>query len=60
MQSLVGDKERTISLPTPVPVHLEYFTEFVDESGTLRERDDLYGLTARVASALTRLASRLN
>jgi murein L,D-transpeptidase YcbB/YkuD len=52
VRSLVGDKERTFALPVPVPVHLEYFTEFVDESGKLRERDDLYGLTGRVASAL--------
>lgn len=52
VQSLLGDKERTFSLPTPVPVHLEYFTEFVDENGTLREREDLYGLTAKVAAVL--------
>jgi murein L,D-transpeptidase YcbB/YkuD len=52
VQSLVGDKERTLSLPTPVPIHLEYFTEFVDDSGRLQERDDLYGLTSRVAAAL--------
>jgi L,D-transpeptidase YcbB len=39
-------------LPTPVPIHLEYFTEFVDDSGRLQERDDLYGLTAKVVSAL--------
>jgi L,D-transpeptidase YcbB len=50
--SLVGDKERTVALPVPVPVHLEYFTEFVDENGILHEREDLYGLTEKVASAL--------
>jgi murein L,D-transpeptidase YcbB/YkuD len=50
--SLIGDKERTVPLPVPVPVHLEYFTEFVDENGTPREREDLYGLTEKVASAL--------
>jgi murein L,D-transpeptidase YcbB/YkuD len=55
VHSLVGDKERTFSLPVPVPIHLEYFTEFVDESGQLRERADLYGLTERVASALANL-----
>jgi len=52
VQSLVGDKERTLSLPTPVPIHLEYFTEFVDDGGRLQERDDLYGLTSRVVAAL--------
>jgi L,D-transpeptidase YcbB len=53
--SLIGDKERTVALPSPIPVHLQYFTEFVDENGTLREREDLYGLTAQVASALALL-----
>jgi L,D-transpeptidase YcbB len=60
VQSLLGDKERTFSLPAPVPVHLEYFTAFVDEGGTLRERPDLYGLTAKVAALLAPPAARLN
>ena len=60
VQSLLGDKERTFSLPAPVPVHLEYFTEFVDESGTLHEREDLYGLTGKVATVLAGLSARLN
>jgi murein L,D-transpeptidase YcbB/YkuD len=55
VNSMLGDKERTLSLPVPVPVHLEYFTEFVDENGALREREDLYGLTQKVASALAKL-----
>ena len=52
VHSLLGDKERTFSLPAPVPVHLQYFTEFADETGGLQERADLYGLTAKVAAAL--------
>jgi murein L,D-transpeptidase YcbB/YkuD len=55
VHSLIGDKERTLALPVPVPVHLEYFTEFVDDSGKLREREDLYGLAGKVASALAKL-----
>ena len=55
VQSLLGDRERSFSLPAPVPVHLEYFTEFVDENGTLREREDLYGLTGKVAAVLAAL-----
>jgi murein L,D-transpeptidase YcbB/YkuD len=54
VRSLLGDKERTFSLPTPVPVHLQYFTEFVDENGALHEREDLYGLTRKVALALAK------
>jgi len=52
VHSLLGDKERTFSLPAPAPVHLQYFTEFVDYAGGLQERADLYGLTAKVAAAL--------
>ena len=55
VRSLLGDKERTFSLPTPVPIHLQYFTEFVDENGALHEREDLYGLTRKVALALAKL-----
>ena len=50
--SLLGDKERTLALPVATPIHLQYFTAFVDESGVLREREDLYGLTEKVAAAL--------
>jgi murein L,D-transpeptidase YcbB/YkuD len=55
VRSLLGDKERTFSLPAPVPIHLEYFTEFVDENGALHEPEDLYGLTRKVALALVEL-----
>jgi murein L,D-transpeptidase YcbB/YkuD len=54
VSSLLGAKERTVSLPTPVPIHLQYFTEFVDENGALHERADLYGLTRKVAAALAK------
>ena len=56
VRSLLGDKERTFALPTPAPIHLQYFTEFVDGNGALHEREDLYGLTRKVALALTKLS----
>lgn len=52
LRSLVGDKERTIFLPRPIPIHIEYFTAFVDDSGSLQLRDDLYGHTRKVETAL--------
>ncbi len=52
-QSLVGKSERTVSLPHKIPIHLEYFTEFVDESGALQDREDIYGITRRVAGTIT-------
>ena len=52
IRSLLGDRERTYALAAPVPVHLEYFTEIVDARGALESREDLYGLTGKVISAL--------
>jgi hypothetical protein len=34
-------------------VHIEYFTEFINDSGQLRDRPDVYGLTRKVAAALS-------
>ncbi len=56
VHSLIGDNERTVSLPAPVPIHIQYFTQFADETGRLQERQDLYGLTAKVVAALGRRA----
>ena len=48
IEAAIGGPERTVFLPQPLPVHIEYFTEFVDEVGELQERPDVYGLTRRV------------
>ena len=55
----IGGAERTVFLPRPLPIHIEYFTEFVDEGGALEERPDVYGLTQRVAGMLASDKSRL-
>ncbi len=49
----IGGPERTVFLPRPVPIHIEYFTEFVDEFGELKERPDVYGLVQKVANILS-------
>jgi murein L,D-transpeptidase YcbB/YkuD len=36
-------KEKWISLKTPVPVFVTYFTSWVDEEGQLHFRNDIYG-----------------
>ncbi len=48
MRRLIGSSERYINLPQPLPIHIEYFTAFVDETGRLELREDLYGYSARV------------
>jgi L,D-transpeptidase YcbB len=52
VKRLIGGKERYVYLPKPLPVYLEYFTAFVDESGALQLRDDVYGYSRRVKEAL--------
>jgi len=54
LQAMIGSTERTVMLPHPIPIHLEYFTEFVDATGALQEREDIYGIAARVAGTFAK------
>ncbi len=56
VESLFGPTERWVFLPKTLPIHIEYFTVSADEDGTLEERDDIYGLTAKVAASLSHLS----
>ena len=49
LQKLYGGPERRIDLDNPIPVHLSYFTRFVDAEGELRRADDIYGYDRRMA-----------
>jgi L,D-transpeptidase YcbB len=53
IDAAIGGRERAVFLPQPLPIHIEYFTDFVDEDGILQQRPDVYGLTHRVASTLS-------
>ena len=52
LHRMIGSAEQDISFQTLIPVHLTYQTAFVDESGKLNIRDDLYGRDATVIAAL--------
>lgn len=52
LKKLVGHGERTITLPEKLPVHLGYFTAFVDDGGTYRTLPDLYGYDAKMKTQL--------
>ena len=54
IEAAIGGKERTVFLPRPLPIHIEYFTDFVDEFGELKERPDVYGLIRKVEVILAR------
>jgi murein L,D-transpeptidase YcbB/YkuD len=48
-------RERTVTLGQPLPVHLLYWTVWVDEGGVLQFRDDIYGRDGPVLSELREL-----
>ena len=54
IEGLFGANERWVFLPSPLPIHIEYFTAFVEDDDALAERPDIYGLTAKLASTLSR------
>lgn len=52
LKSMIGGQEKRADLTRPVPVHLAYFTAFVDENGNLQRRPDIYGHNATLTKAL--------
>ncbi len=48
VRKMIGRGERAVHLPRKLPVHLQYFTAFVDDSGRLQLRDDIYGFSRRL------------
>jgi L,D-transpeptidase YcbB len=52
LEAMAGGQERYFNLQTKLPVHLGYFTSFVDDYGQLQSRPDIYGLSKRVRIAL--------
>jgi L,D-transpeptidase YcbB len=51
-KALDSMKEQSIRLLSPVPVHLLYWTAFVDKDGVVQFRNDIYGRDAQLAKAL--------
>jgi murein L,D-transpeptidase YcbB/YkuD len=45
--------ETTVTLPEPIPVHIQYWTAWVGEGGELNFRRDLYSRDASVREALS-------
>jgi hypothetical protein len=52
IRKMYSDNEITIDFPVQIPVHVTYQTAFVDDAGTLQFRDDVYGLDAKLISAM--------
>jgi murein L,D-transpeptidase YcbB/YkuD len=52
IKRMLGGEEKQIDFQTQIPVHITYQTAFVDPSGKLQVRDDVYGLDAKLMSIL--------
>jgi murein L,D-transpeptidase YcbB/YkuD len=42
--AMTSGETQNVGLPEPIPVHIVYWTAWVDESGRVQFRDDIYGL----------------
>jgi murein L,D-transpeptidase YcbB/YkuD len=52
LKKMLGRGEKTVMLKRHVPVHIVYFTEFVDDAGQVQTRRDIYGHDARMRRIL--------
>jgi murein L,D-transpeptidase YcbB/YkuD len=52
IKRMYGSGEQDIQFPTFIPVNLTYQTAFVDDSGQLQTRADIYGIDARMLTAI--------
>jgi len=52
LKKLIGGGERYLNLDRHIPVHLAYFTEWVDDDGALVHFSDIYGHDRRLAKLL--------
>ena len=52
LRKLVGGRESAVALTTHIPVHITYFTAWVDDTGALQVRNDIYGHDRRTIKEL--------
>lgn len=52
VQSRIGGREQQMNLARHIPVHVTYFTAWIDSYGELQIRNDLYGHDRRMLQAL--------
>lgn len=55
---MVSGEHRLVRFKPPVPVHVQYCTAWVDSTGAVQFRDDLYGYDAGLADYLAQRATR--
>ncbi len=52
VRKMVGTGNKTVQLPHHIDIHIGYFTAFVDEDGKLQLREDIYGYSRKLKTAL--------
>jgi murein L,D-transpeptidase YcbB/YkuD len=52
LRKMYGPEEREITFPTPIPVHITYQTAYVDDTGKLVLRDDIYDRDSKTLAVL--------
>ena len=52
VRKMVGTGNKTVQLPHHIDIHIGYFTAFVDDDGKLQLREDIYGYSRKLKTAL--------
>jgi L,D-transpeptidase YcbB len=52
-EAILSGEQRTVKLPAKLPVHILYFTAWVEDDGTVQLRKDVYGHDAQLDAALS-------
>jgi murein L,D-transpeptidase YcbB/YkuD len=58
IRGMYGHSEIDLKFPTPIPVNITYQTAFVDDSGKLQLRKDVYGRDATMVALLKNARSK--
>lgn len=59
MEAMSAEEQELVGLPEPIPVHVLYWTSFVDDRGRVNFREDLYERDRPVARALANAPPRM-
>lgn len=52
LAAMHAGQERSVTLPRPIPVHIQYWTAWAEADGTVQFRNDIYGRDTRLDAAL--------
>ncbi len=59
IEQIGGGAEKSVWLSSPIPVHILYWTAWMDEDGVVQFRNDIYGRDEKLAEALLERPPRM-